>query len=326
MRYFLAYATLTLVLAGCSAGYEPSLSDKLDTYFAERYPRPDEPGGAVIIARGDSIIYERYFGVADMATGERVDSATRFNIASVSKQFTVAGVMQTGVDIDRPVCDFEPWPQPFWHEVTLRHLASHTSGVPDSRDRSDLQRCIEATDASSIEYFPAIDSLKFAPGTAYDYLNPSFLILAQVVEQQRGMEFVKAQQKYIFEPAGMSSTFYYEPDTVAPHMAHGYEPVDGNWQEYDYGEETFSPHGPTEAYTPRRATCSAGNAPSHAAQCSTAPRWPRHTARTSTCRQALGATINAARPRNMASDGLSTSRKNTPKYTTPATTAASRPM
>ena len=239
MRHLLAYIASALILAGCSAGHEPSLSDKLDTYFAERYPLPDEPGGAVIIAQGDSIIYERYFGVADLATGERVDSATRFNIASVSKQFTVAGLMQTGVDIDRPVCNFEPWPQPFWHEVTLRHLASHTSGVPDSRDRSDRQRCIEATDATSMEYFPAIDSLKFAPGTAYDYLNPSFLILAQVVEQQCGMEFVKAQQKYIFEPAGMSSTFYYEPDTVAPHMAHGYEPVDGNWQEYDYGEETF---------------------------------------------------------------------------------------
>ena len=169
------------MLAGCTAGHEPSLDDRLDAYFAERYPRHDEPGGAVIIARGDSILYERYFGVADMGTGERVDSATRFNIASVSKQFTVAGLLQTGVDIDRPVSDFEPWPQPFWQKVTLRNLASHTSGVPDSRDRSDRQRCIEATDASSMEYFPTIDSLKFAPGSAYDYLNPSFLILSQLV-------------------------------------------------------------------------------------------------------------------------------------------------
>ena len=239
MRNLPAYAAAALLLGACSGQHEPTLADTLDAYFDERYPLADEPGGAVLIARGDSIVYERYFGVADMATGERVDSATRFNIASVSKQFTVAGLMQTGVDLDRPVSDFEPWPQPFWQKVTLRNLASHTSGVPDSRDRSDRRRCIEAIDATSMEYFPTIDSLKFSPGTAYDYLNPSFLILAQVIEQQRGMEFVDAQRKYIFEPAGMTSTFYYEPDTVAAHMAHGYEPADGTWKEYDYGEETF---------------------------------------------------------------------------------------
>lgn len=216
------------------------LTAQLDSLFESRYPDPSEPGASIVIAKGDSIIYERYFGIAEMPSRQPVTPETRFNIASVSKQFTVAALLQQGIDIDTPVSAYFDFPQDFWQQVTLRHLASHTSGVPDTRDRSDRDKCVHATDATSEAYFPYVDSLKFTPGTAYDYLNPSFILLARVVEQKTGKEFTEYMRDNVFRPAGMTSTYYFDPEATPEATAHGYIPTDdGSWKEYDYGEETF---------------------------------------------------------------------------------------
>lgn len=216
------------------------VTERLDSLFEARYPdAASAPGGAVIIAQGDSIVYERYFGLADMITGEPIGPDTRFCIASVSKQMTVVGLLQQGVDMQSPVSRWFDFSAPLWQKVTLQHLASHTSGVPDSRDRSDRNKCIYADDASSVAYFPSVTSTKFEPGTDYDYLNPSFLLLAQVIEKCSGMPFVDWQQKHIFDAAGMHHTYYFDPAEHPANTAHGYQPVDDKWEEYDYGEETF---------------------------------------------------------------------------------------
>lgn len=220
---------------------QAGVTERLDSLFEARYPDAVmAPGGAVIIAEGDSVVYERYFGLADMKTREPIGPDTRFCIASVSKQMTVVGLMQQGVDLQSPVSQWFDFGNPLWSNVTLQHLASHTSGVPDSRDRSDRRKCIYADDASSVAYFPSVTSTKFEPGTAYDYLNPSFLLLAQVIEKCSGLPFVEWQQKHIFDPAGMNHTYYFNPSEHPDNTAHGYQPADnGKWEEYDYGEETF---------------------------------------------------------------------------------------
>lgn len=211
----------------------------LDSLFHQRYDDPTAPGAAVIIARGDDVLYERYFGVADIATGQRVDASTRFNIASVSKQFTVAALLQQCPDLNVPVSRYFDFPQAFWHDITLAHLASHTSGVPDSRDRSDRMRCVLADEEMSISYFPTVKATQFAPGTAYDYLNPSFILLAKVVEQLTGRDFYDYQQECIFDRAGMCESYYFNPKEHLANTAHGYIPTAQGWTEYDYGEETF---------------------------------------------------------------------------------------
>lgn len=236
-------AAILWCASGCSAP-KPSGHDRmvqaLDSLFEQRFDDDTAPGGAVIIAHGDSVIYERYFGVADMATGERVSDSTLFNIASVSKQFTVAGLMRLPVDMQSAASEYFAFPQPFWRNITLADLAGHTSGIPDSRDRSDRDKCLFATDESSEAYFPYVDSLKFEPGTAYDYLNPSFILLARVIEQHTGQEFTAYMRDHIFHPLGMNHTVYFSPDSMPPHTAHAYAPAsDGSWEECDYGEETF---------------------------------------------------------------------------------------
>lgn len=262
-------AAMAAMALGAAA--EPALSSGLDSIFFHRYA-DDSPGAAVLIAVGDNIIYERYFGMADMGTHERITADTRFNIASISKQFSAVAVLQLQaegkVDIDKPVATYFPrFKAPFWQRVTLRHMMSHSSGVPDARDRSDHRRCVLATDKESVSYFDTLSYLKFDPGTAYDYINPTFTLLGKLIENISGEEFEEYQYNHLFKPGGISDICYFVPERYIPNMAHGYIVNDGQsagesdngssrandvategvyrdhegrqWVEYDFGEETF---------------------------------------------------------------------------------------
>lgn len=244
----IALALAVLAVACRQAAPRATVQQRFDSVFAWRYgsDAAADPGCAVVIARGDSILYEHYQGVADMATGLPVDSATRFCIASVSKQFTVAALLQQvalgRADMADTVARWFPdYTRPLWREITLADLAGHTSGLPDARDRSDRRACIYATDSSSVLFFADVDSLKFAPGTAYDYQNPTFILLARVVEQCAGRPFCDYAADRLFARAGMAGTCYFNPDSTPQHQAHAYAPdAEGiGWDEFDYGEETF---------------------------------------------------------------------------------------
>ncbi len=229
------------------------------------------PGAAVLVAYGDSVLFEGYYGTSDMELQTPVDSSTVFNIASISKQFTVASILKLQekgkLSIDDSVASFFPeYRSDIWQKVKLRHIMSQSSGIPDLRPRDDRNFMLYANDSQSMEYFKDLDSLKFEPGTEYDYVNPTFLLLAEIIHRIEGIEFVDFQKRNIFKPAGMTSTCYFNPDEEIPHSAHGYVP-NGNvmanvadmdsfksyertddyfidnrgrqWAECDYGEETF---------------------------------------------------------------------------------------
>lgn len=220
-----------------------TIEEQIDSLMQTRYER-NEPGAAVIIMQGDSVLIERYYGIADMETGCPVTDTTTFNIASISKQFTVVGALalqqQGKLDVNTPVGDFYPeYTADFWNKVTLKHLASQSSGIPDSRDRSSRKNMIYATDSTSMSYFPSVEQLKFNPGEYYDYINPTFLLIADVIEKITGKKFVDYQQTEIFNKCGMLSTYYFNPDITPKCQSHGYVVKDGLWQEKDYGEETF---------------------------------------------------------------------------------------
>ena len=90
-----------------------------------------EPGAAVVVAKNDDVIVDSGYGVADIVTGDRIDGNTMFNIASISKQFTVAGVLSLAdrglLRADNAVADFLPYESGQWRKIRLSHLMSHSS-------------------------------------------------------------------------------------------------------------------------------------------------------------------------------------------------------
>lgn len=245
-----------------------NLDKEMSKLILNRYSE-DEPGGAIMIAKGDDILYEYYEGQADLSTKEPINKDTRFNIASVSKQFTAISVLllqdRKLLSINDHLTNYLPNLNPeVFGNVTLAHLMSHSSGIPDERPRTDRKWMLAVTDEQSIEYLYDVKNLHFNPGTQYEYINPTFQILYAIIEKLSGKSFVDFQQQNIFDKAAMNSTFYFDASKKHAHVSHGYvmenqaesmdrdavkEPVYINdaivdkqghrWHEYDYGEETF---------------------------------------------------------------------------------------
>lgn len=256
---------LSIVIMAACSNPEPDKEalSKVDSLCSELFPS-DEPGAAVLIMKGDKIIFDKGYGLADLRTKAKIDGNTFFNIASVSKQFTAVAVLQLAerglLSLEDSVAMYHPeYKADFWKQIKLKHLLSHSSGVPDARKGYTLEQRIFGDDVRAMEYLPELDFLHFEPGTNYEYINPTFVLSGEIVSKVSGKEFTEYVRENIFTPAGMENALYFDPaiENQIPNMAHGYEYADvsdmpeertasdstkdvvKNWYEYDYGEETF---------------------------------------------------------------------------------------
>lgn len=222
------------------------INEKLDSLCTEVFPE-GRPGAAVLVMERDRILFEKCYGMADMEKKSRITPETSFNIASVSKQFTAVGILQLcgqgRLSLDDHVTEYFPeYTGPAWKDIKIKHLLEHSSGIPDIRKTIyTRQQRIFGTEEMSLVYFPGLDTLKFAPGTQYDYNNQAYVLCGRLIERITGEEFTRYMHDHIFVPAGMHSTVYFDPDNqgLIPEMSHGYICEDGIWKKYDYGEETF---------------------------------------------------------------------------------------
>ena len=164
----------------------PALQQSLDALYRSVYNNPNDPGAAVLVLHHGEPLFEQCYGMANYDTGERVTMDTRFCLASVSKQFSAVAVLQLAerglLSLDDTVNKWFPeFKADFWKRITLRQLLSHTSGVPDARDRADRHFKLTATDVQSVGYMVDLDHLNFEPGCGrYEYINPTFQLVYQL--------------------------------------------------------------------------------------------------------------------------------------------------
>lgn len=273
------FLLIALVVAACapqkttpSSDGTKEVSAELDSLFSSLF-KADEPGAAVLVVRADSVVYDKGFGLARLDEPTPITNRTMFNICSVSKQFSSMALFilaqQGKLSLDDTVQKYFPqFKADFFARITLRHLMSHTSGIPDDRPRTDeaWQRYTArhatrfrtvhdfkrfAAEDETTRFMETLDTLAFEPGTAYDYQNPTYQLMLMIIEQVTGQQFDDWMRAHLFLPAGMEETLYFEPDRTIPRMAHGYiraegenpdgyfRTPDGRWEESDYGEATF---------------------------------------------------------------------------------------
>lgn len=182
--------------------------------LAARLDREAEAGrfmGAVLVARGDEILFRRAYGVADVATGVPTRIGDRFLLASISKQFTAVAIMKLHdegkLSVDDPVCK---WIQPCpaaWEPLRIHHLISHTSGIPDlmARPAWGLGR-VTPKSMSELTEDSKLYRLTFAPGEKVRYNNAGFNLAADIVERASGQAFPDYLRTAFFAPLGMADT------------------------------------------------------------------------------------------------------------------------
>jgi CubicO group peptidase (beta-lactamase class C family) len=164
--------------------------------------------GSVLIARDGKIILSKGYGMADAAQGTPNSPQTRFRLASVTKQFTAAAIMilqaRGKLNVQDSICSYLPDCPDAWRDVTIQHLLTHTSGLPNYTDFMTYEpsQMQPATPDQLIARFRD-QPLLYPPGSTYFYENSDYVVLGKIIEQVAGQSYADFLQASIFAPLQM---------------------------------------------------------------------------------------------------------------------------
>lgn len=190
--------------------------------------------GTVVVARGDQEIYRGTFGLADYRSRPH-DEKTRYEIASVSKQFVSVAIYRLAeqglLDVEDPIGDyFSSLPAPH-RDITIHQLLTHTSGLPEN---FVLPYNSTATRDELIRSMARFDLLA-EPGSVYAYCNGGYAVLAALIEIVSGDTFEQYLTDQVFSVAGLEHTsFVGQPVPAGAQDAHrlgrsGYSQIASDW-------------------------------------------------------------------------------------------------
>ena len=186
--------------------------------------------GTVLVARGGRILFRQSYGMANYELGVPNSSVTRYHIASVSKPFTAAAILQLQEQGHLSVSDKVSKYVPGFsngERITLDHLLTHSSGIPDINgiDGIDTFERSPHTLEQLVAKFASLP-LEFAPGSKQSYSNSNYNLLALILEKVSGESYEDYLRRHIFEPAGMKdSGVDDDASRLIPNAASGYNPA-----------------------------------------------------------------------------------------------------
>jgi len=200
----------------------------IDSLLAATYPASG-PGAAVLVARGGRVLLRKGYGLANVERGVAVAPETVFRIASVTKVFAATAVLmltdEGRIALDSPAATYLPDYPAAGRGITVRHLLSHSAGLPEYLDRPDVfafvgqERPVLDLVASFRDRPPV-----FAPGERDAYSNSNYILLGASLEHVAGVGFGELVRTRIFEPLGMRSTACVAPLAGVAGLAEAYEP------------------------------------------------------------------------------------------------------
>ena len=192
-------------------GIQDSLSKTIDTYL-EANQDDNSPGFSIIIRKDGVVVYSGNRGVANKLTATTITNDTGFRLGSVSKSFTAIAVMQLFeqglLNLDDKLLSYIPELSTSWQDITIHHLLSHQSGIPDFlNDPMDNLQKIGLTNQGLISFLADNSELEFTPGSEGDYSNTGHVLLAEIVSRISGISFSEYMNAFIFEPLGMNNSY-----------------------------------------------------------------------------------------------------------------------
>ena len=203
-----------------------ALADTVDDYVKAQMAERHVPGVAVAVIKSGKVVKMKGYGVASLEFNVPVTPQTTFEIGSVSKQMTAAALMllveEGKIGLDDPISKYLKNTPDTWKTVTIRHLLTHSSGVKSytSLDGFELIKRMKVEDF--IKQL-APQPLEFAPGEKNIYSNSGFSLLAYVIENVSGKQYMDFMRERIFTPLGMRSCGDRDPQFIIPNRATGYE-------------------------------------------------------------------------------------------------------
>lgn len=204
--------------------------------------------GVVSIKKSGEILYEGAKGLRDRSNELPVELETKFGIASGTKLFTALGI---AVLIEKEILslsdkvfdvldiDIDTYDK----EVTIEHLLTHTSGLPDYFDEDKVEDfdnfkvAVPWYDIREPEdYFPVLprEEMKFKPGQGFNYNNSGYVLLAAIIAKKSGVSYSKFVLEEVIEPMGLVSTNFYPMNQLPKNTATGYITEENGWRSNVY--------------------------------------------------------------------------------------------
>src|ERR1700738_3246810 len=208
---------------------------KIDTDVQALLRAAHAPGATIAIVQGGAIVYTRGYGLRDVARSLPADAHTRYEIGSITKQFTAAAVLQlkeTGkIDLDATVATYLP-AMTHAKEITVRQLLTHTSGLEDYVDIPNFET-LAAAPATFEQLMSRVSEkpLGFTPGAQFGFSSTNYLVLGRIIERVSGQSWEAYVQQHLFAPAGMTDSATIAQEGELANMARGYVYAQGRTAE-----------------------------------------------------------------------------------------------
>lgn len=159
--------------------------------------------GNILVSKNNKIIYNSSFGFADAHRTTKLTSDYKFNIGSITKEFSAVALMQLiekgELKLNDKISKIFPELPEWSNKVTIKDLLQYTSGIPDVNWKKIK------SNKDIFEDLKNIETLNFNPGTQYDYNNNNFFLRLSIIEKISGMSYKNYIQQNIFEPLKMNS-------------------------------------------------------------------------------------------------------------------------
>jgi CubicO group peptidase (beta-lactamase class C family) len=215
-----------------------SVAESLDRYLSARTAL-GRFSGAVLVAKGDRVLFRKGYGFADVARRTPYTPETRHAVASITKMFTAMAALKLRdagtLTLEDSICAHLAGCPEAWKRVTVQQLMRHTSGIPDYESPLELgsEKYLsvmtrEGTSRRLVEDAKA-RPLDFPPGTKFRYSNTGYLVLAQVVENAAGRPFNEFVAETLLKPAGMTRAGLFDGKAVPDGLAVGYTHPELGW-------------------------------------------------------------------------------------------------
>ena len=208
-----------------------------DALLARHYPQ-DAPGAVAIVVKDGRPVFRRAYGLADLEFGILLEADMVLRIGSLTKQFTAAAILQL-VDAGKLALDDDPSKYVDGYDtggrrVTIEHLLTHTSGIPNYTDMDEWARHLpEELTPRQILDIVKVKPLEFYPGAQFKYSNSGYLLLGLVIEKAAGRSYADYIRQMVL-PLGMRQTMYDDTVRVIPRRARGYEWEGDEWRNARY--------------------------------------------------------------------------------------------
>ncbi|MCX6318265.1 MAG: serine hydrolase [Bacteroidetes bacterium] len=198
------------------------------------------PGCVIQITRKGQVFYHKAFGMANLELQVPASPDMVFRIGSITKQFTAVAILQLmeqqKLALTDPVQRFIPDFPDKGHTLTIEHLLTQTSGIPDYLN---LEFNLPNPFRIDIPAKQIVDSIKiqalgFVPGSKFEYSNSNYFLLGYIIERISGMSYPDYLKEHLLDPIGLTHTYYDAPATLIPNRASGYEKADTSYRNADF--------------------------------------------------------------------------------------------